>query len=234
MFAATAQYAREVIHAFSAHGFAALDPKWSGGRPRKFGSAAREIVCRVATTAPQQLGLPFTTWSLSKLVEHLARAHRIVASTETVRKVLREAGISWQASKTWKGSQDALLGVNTNSTSFPAHQSLTCCFLCGEKLSHTMNSRPVGNRLVWAAGSCHELHAPRPRTRAGNCSVAVVTRGALRSTLMIAPGFAPHQRWITAGAQGAHEVEYVDERYEVMEGSGAVSGPAGPSSLVLT
>jgi hypothetical protein len=31
MFAARAQYAREVIHAFSAHGFAALDPKWSGG-----------------------------------------------------------------------------------------------------------------------------------------------------------------------------------------------------------
>jgi hypothetical protein len=38
MFAATAQYAREVIHAFNTQGFAALDPKWSGGRPRKFGS----------------------------------------------------------------------------------------------------------------------------------------------------------------------------------------------------
>lgn len=32
MFAATAQYAREVIHAFNQQGFAALDPKWSGGR----------------------------------------------------------------------------------------------------------------------------------------------------------------------------------------------------------
>ena len=42
MFAATAQYAREVIHAFNEQGFAALDPKWSGGRPRKFGSVARE------------------------------------------------------------------------------------------------------------------------------------------------------------------------------------------------
>ena len=111
MFAATAQYAREVIHAFNEQGFAALDPKWSGGRPRKFGSVAREIVCRVATTAPQQLGLPFTTWSLSKLVEHLARAHRIVASTETVRKVLCEASISWQASKTWKGSRDPEFAV---------------------------------------------------------------------------------------------------------------------------
>jgi transposase len=106
MFAATPQYAREVIHAFNERGFAALDPKWSGGRPRRFGPVVREIVCRVAKTSPQQLGRPFTTWSLSKLVEHLGEHHRIVISTETVRAILRDAGISWQATKTWKGSRD--------------------------------------------------------------------------------------------------------------------------------
>jgi transposase len=100
MFAATAQYAREVIHAFNDQGFAALDPKWSGGRPRRFGPWARELICRVAKTASQQLGRPFSTWSLSKLVEHLAEQHRVVISTETVRVILREAGISWQATKT--------------------------------------------------------------------------------------------------------------------------------------
>src|SRR3954452_376637 len=106
MFAATAAYAREVIHAFNTEGFAALDPKWSGGRPRRFGPQTRETIARSARTAPAQLGLPFTTWSLTKLVEHLAGAHRIVVSTETVRTVLRAAGISWQATKTWKGSRD--------------------------------------------------------------------------------------------------------------------------------
>ena len=60
----------------------------------------------MAKTAPQQLGLPFTTWSLAKLVEHLAKAHRIVISAETVRQVLHEAGISWQATRTWKASRD--------------------------------------------------------------------------------------------------------------------------------
>lgn len=106
MFAATAQYAREVIHAFNERGFAALDPKWSGGRPPKFGPQAREAICRVAKTAPAQLGLPFTTWSLTKLVEHLTLGERISASTETVRRVLIAAGISWQATKTWKASRD--------------------------------------------------------------------------------------------------------------------------------
>jgi transposase len=106
MFAATAQYAREVIHAFNDKGFAALDPKWRGGRPRKFGSDARELICRVARTPPQQAGRSFTTWSLTKLVEHLRERHRIEASTETVRQVLRDAGVRWQATKTWKASRD--------------------------------------------------------------------------------------------------------------------------------
>jgi transposase len=106
MFAAKPQYAREVIHAFNEKGFAALDPKWSGGRRHKFGPHVRELICRVARTPPQQAGLPFTTWSLSKLVEHLAAAHRVVASTETVRQILRVAGVCWQATKTWKASRD--------------------------------------------------------------------------------------------------------------------------------
>ena len=95
-----------MIHAFNEKGFAALDPKWSGGRPRRFGPVVREVICRVAKTPPQQLGRPFTTWSLSKLVEHLGGQHRIVISTETVRAILRDADISWQATKTWKGSRD--------------------------------------------------------------------------------------------------------------------------------
>lgn len=106
MFAASAQYAREVIHAFNESGFAALDPKWSGGRPKKFGPPVRETVCRVAKTPPQQLGRSFTTWSLSKLVEYLAEHKKITISTESVRLILRAAGISWQATKTWKASRD--------------------------------------------------------------------------------------------------------------------------------
>ena len=106
MFAMKPQYAREVIHAFNEQGFAALDPKWSGGRPKRFGPPVRETICRVAKTPPQQLGRPFTTWSLSKLVEYLAEHKAIAISTETVRKILRDAGIRWQATKTWKASRD--------------------------------------------------------------------------------------------------------------------------------
>lgn len=106
MFAASAQYAREVIHAFNESGFAALDPKWSGGRPRRFGPAVRELICRTAKTPPARLGVPFTTWSLAKLVDYLREHRRVEISAESVRQILHGAGVRWQATKTWKASRD--------------------------------------------------------------------------------------------------------------------------------
>lgn len=99
-------YVREVIHAFNETGFAALDPKWSGGRPRKTDPATRERICQIARCCPRDLGLPFSTWSLSKFVEHLSAQEVATLSRETVRQILREGGVSWQATKTWKGSND--------------------------------------------------------------------------------------------------------------------------------
>lgn len=105
MFAATEGNVREVIHAFNDSGFAALFPKWSGGRPCKFGPAAREQICRIAACKPAELGLPLTTWSLTKLVEYLVEHARLVVSPKpSGRSCARR--VSWQATKTWKASKD--------------------------------------------------------------------------------------------------------------------------------
>jgi transposase len=61
------------------------------GRPARLGHAVRKTVCRVAKNPPQRLGRPFTTWSLSKLVEYLAEHQHIAISTESVRQILRKA-----------------------------------------------------------------------------------------------------------------------------------------------
>jgi transposase len=89
---------REVIHAFNDTGFAALDPKWSGGRPCEFGPAAPELICQTARSTPSALGQPFATWSLTKLADYLAEHFRLPVSTATIRRVLRKAGITWKAS----------------------------------------------------------------------------------------------------------------------------------------
>ncbi|MGH3470319.1 MAG: IS630 family transposase [Thermocrispum sp.] len=103
----TDDYVREVIHAFNEHGFAALDPKWSGGRPKAIDDAAAEEICRIALTRPHDLGKPFTCWSVAKLHEHLV-ATRVIGGVgrEAVRRLLRARRISLQHTKTWKASPD--------------------------------------------------------------------------------------------------------------------------------
>lgn len=99
-------YVRQVIHDFNEKGFEALDPKWSGGRPAKTDRATRDRICQIARCCPRDLGWPFATWSLSKLAEVL-RINKIAdVSRETVRRILKAGGVSWQATKTWKASND--------------------------------------------------------------------------------------------------------------------------------
>ncbi len=100
------EYVRMVIHAFNDTGFAALDPKWSGGRPRTISEQVRREICLLARCCPRDLGLAFSTWSLTKLAEYLAAARIAHISRESIRQILHEGGINWLATKTWKASTD--------------------------------------------------------------------------------------------------------------------------------
>jgi len=98
---------REVIHNFNADGFDSLAPKYAGGRPPKFTLPERQEIKKVALSRPVDHGLPFSTWSLSKLCEFLV-AEGVVddISHEGLRVLLREEGVSFQVIKTWKQSND--------------------------------------------------------------------------------------------------------------------------------
>ena len=97
---------RGVIRASNESGFAALDPKWSGGRPKTIGKPVRREVCLLARCCPRDLGLAFSTWSLTKLADYLAAARIAVISRESIRQILHDAGVRWLATKTWKASTD--------------------------------------------------------------------------------------------------------------------------------
>jgi transposase len=101
-------YVRDVIHAFNERGFDALDPKPSGGRPKRIGEQLRSWICTIARTSPADWGLTgFSTWSLAKLRDHLLAEGIVVAiSRETLRRILRDGGVSWQTTTTWKASND--------------------------------------------------------------------------------------------------------------------------------
>ena len=98
---------REVIHNFNDDGFDSLYPKYAGGRPPKFTLPQRREIKKYALARPQDHGLPFSTWSLSKLADFLV-AEGVVddISHEGLRVLLREEGVSFQVIKTWKQSND--------------------------------------------------------------------------------------------------------------------------------
>ncbi|GGX55174.1 helix-turn-helix domain-containing protein [Streptomyces albulus] len=103
----SADRVRDVIHNFNADGFDSLYPKYSGGRPRTFALPERREIKKIAKSRPAEHGLPLSTWSLVKLADFLV-AEGVVddISHEGLRVLLREEGVSFQRTKTWKTSRD--------------------------------------------------------------------------------------------------------------------------------
>jgi transposase len=87
---------RDVIHNFNADGFDSLRPKYAGGRPPKFSPEQRAQIKQIALGRPGDYGLPFSTWSLSKLADYLV-AQEVVddISHEGLRVLLREQNVSF-------------------------------------------------------------------------------------------------------------------------------------------
>ncbi len=95
---------RDVLHNFNADGFDSLKPKYAGGRPPKFTADQRAQIKKIALGRPADHGLPFSTWSLSKLADFLV-AEGVVEdiSHEGLRGLLREQGISFPSHQDLEG-----------------------------------------------------------------------------------------------------------------------------------
>ena len=87
---------RDVLHNFNTDGFDSLRPKYAGGWPPKFDTEQRAEIKTVALARPGDHGLPFSTWSLSKLADYLV-AQGVVddISHEGLRVLLRDEGVSF-------------------------------------------------------------------------------------------------------------------------------------------
>lgn len=92
----SADRVRDVLHNFNADGFESLKPRYAGGRPPKFTLPQRQEIKKTALSRPVDHGLPFSTWSLSKLADFLV-AEGVVddISHEGLRTLLREEGVSF-------------------------------------------------------------------------------------------------------------------------------------------
>lgn len=103
------QWVREVIHRFNEDGIDGITwyPWLCGcGGPRRFTTDVAERIGEVALSPPTRL-IGMSVWSLAKLRDYLVEQGIVVSiSLEWLRQILRERGIRWRHTKTWKDSDD--------------------------------------------------------------------------------------------------------------------------------
>ncbi len=99
-----------LVARFNAEGLAALTPRHGGGRRPTYGPQATGRIVAEAARAPTPEGDGTATWSLSALRRTLRAAPDGLpqVSTDTIRRVLRESGSSYQRSRTWCPTGKAL------------------------------------------------------------------------------------------------------------------------------
>jgi transposase len=99
-------HVRKVIHEFNERGFDSLDPDYRGGRPRRITSAQRQRVVAVAGARPDRQGVPLTRWSLDRLAVWLGEQGIVQISPAHLARLLADAGLSFQRTRSWKASPD--------------------------------------------------------------------------------------------------------------------------------
>ncbi len=90
-----------LVARFNRHGMAALTIAAGRGRRPTYDSAARGMIVATAQRQPERRTDGTATWSLGTLQRRLRRDGREHIGTSTIRRVLHEAGSSYQRTRTW-------------------------------------------------------------------------------------------------------------------------------------
>lgn len=129
------QTVRRTIKAFNADGPAALADKARTGRPPKATGQYVALLKEAVATSPRDLGYPFSSWTLQRLREHLARRTGTVLHPAYLSGLMAREGIVYRRPKHvmahLRNPQDydekkALLDFLKNAPSKPRPRS-TCC-----------------------------------------------------------------------------------------------------------
>src|ERR687883_677097 len=84
-----------------AHG---LEEDMRSGRPPTYSAEERSAVITAALSRPAELGLPFASWTLDRLVAYLGE-RGIGMRRSRIGEVLLAEGLKWRQEETWFGAR---------------------------------------------------------------------------------------------------------------------------------
>jgi transposase len=92
------------LRRFNEHGLPGLEEDMRSGRPPTYTAEERSAVITAALSRPAELGLPFATWTLDRLVAYLGE-QGIGMRRSRVGEVLLAEGLKWRQEETWFGAR---------------------------------------------------------------------------------------------------------------------------------
>ena len=101
----TALTVRTWLKRFNAAGLAALTDQPRSGRPATYTPQQVAAVLATALTPPEQLGLPFASWTLDRLEAYMNEHQGITIKRSRIDDLLIAAGLRWRPQETWLGER---------------------------------------------------------------------------------------------------------------------------------
>jgi transposase len=89
---------------FNERGLQGLEEDMRSGRPPTYTAEERSAVIEAALSRPTELGLPFASWTLDRLVAHLGE-QGIGMRRSRISEVLLAEGLKWRQEETWFGTR---------------------------------------------------------------------------------------------------------------------------------
>ena len=95
---------RHWLNRFNARGLRGLEEDVRTGRPPTYSAEQRSAVITAALTRPSELGLPFASWTLDRLVLHLS-AQGLGMRRSRISEIFIQEGLKWRHDETWFGER---------------------------------------------------------------------------------------------------------------------------------
>jgi transposase len=96
---------RRWLERFNAGGVAGLADAPRSGRPVTYTSEQVGEVVAASLTNPQELGLPFGSWTLDRLTTYLNEDRGIAMQRSRIGEILHAEGLRWRKQETWFGER---------------------------------------------------------------------------------------------------------------------------------
>jgi transposase len=96
---------RTWLKRFNAQGVAGLADAPRSGRPPTYSPDEVGEVIAASLTKPDDLGLPFGSWTLDRLTAYLQEQKKVGIGRTRIGEILRAEGLRWRTQETWFGER---------------------------------------------------------------------------------------------------------------------------------